>query len=151
MGSTGHTLSEGRNATGRTLSDPSAPHGPESASRQARRSKEVAPALSRCQAPYCWGSADYRIPEGVTPRTTSGALEMCIDCFEAFVQRLETSILLPGDPCEWRLTLHHAENIFDGGHDWRRNLLRSQCKHRACADARTAKQSDLSSPTEVSA
>ena len=67
------------------------------------------------------------------------------------MERLETSILLPGEPCEWRLTLHHAENIFDGGHDWRRNLLRSQCKHRACADARTAKQSDMVSPSEATA
>lgn len=151
-GSTGHTLSEGRGATGRTTA-PYASHaqGPSRVSRICPDRKGTVSALSRCQAPYCWGSADYRIPERVTPRTTRGALELCVECFEAYVERLETSILLPGEPCEWRLTLHHAENIFDGGHDWRRNLLRSQCKHRACADARTAKQSDLSPPTEVSA
>jgi len=151
VGSTGHTLSEGRLATGRTFSDLSASDGPYRASGKVPDANRGVPALSRCHAPYCWGSADYRIPEGVTPRTVAGALDLCVDCFEAYVERLETSILLPGDPCEWRLTLHHAENIFDGGHDWRRNLLRSQCKHRACADARTAQQSDIVSPSEARA
>lgn len=119
-------------------------HGPRPAS--VKRAIAV-----RCQAPYCWDDADYKIPEGVTPRTKRGEMNLCVDCFEKFIERLETSVMLPGEECEWKLTLHHAENLFDGGHDWRRNLLRSQCKHRTCAEARTAKQSDLASLSEARA
>jgi len=105
----------------------------------------------RCHAPYCWGAADYLIPQGKTTRTADRALQLCVDCFSAYVERLRTSIVLPGEPCEWRATLESAENIFDGSHDWRRDLLRNKCAHRSCEAARKAEESDLASPSEARA
>lgn len=107
--------------------------------------------MARCSAPHCWEEAEYRIPKGATPRTRYQELELCVDCFSKFVERLRTSVLLPGDACEWQLTLHHAENVFDGGHDWRRDLLRSKCAHKACEEKRRAKDADLASLKEESA
>lgn len=105
----------------------------------------------KCGGSFCHGDADYRIPKGVTPRTSTQELLLCVECFSRFVEHLSTSILLPGEECEWQLTLHHAENIFDGAHDWRRDLLRNKCAHRSCEAARKAKESDLASPNEESA
>ena len=107
--------------------------------------------MSKCDGCYCHGEADYRIPKGLTPRTSDQELLLCVDCFAKFVERLRTSVLLPGEECEWELTLYHAENIYDGAHDWHRELLRSKCAHRSCEAARKAKASDLASPNEESA
>jgi hypothetical protein len=59
---------------------------------------------------------------------------------EDYLERIADSVMLPGEPCEWELTLRSAENVFDGGHDYRRDLMRSHCQHRACAEARAAKE-----------
>ena len=105
----------------------------------------------KCDGPFCHGPADYLIPKGSTPRTSTRELLLCVECFSQYVERLRTSILLDGEECEWRLTLHHAENLYDGAHDWRRDLLKSKCGHRSCEAARKAKESDLASPNEESA
>ena len=107
--------------------------------------------MPKCGGCSCHGEADYRIPKGSTPRTSSQELLLCVDCFAKFVERLRTSVLLPGEECEWELTLYHAENIYDGAHDYRRDLLRSKCAHRSCEAARKAKESDLAPPNEESA
>lgn len=141
-------------ATGRTLSEAensSPSHGHRTAVLEGSRETSSKQSMAKCGGSFCHGVADYRIPKGVTPRTSTQELLLCVECFSRFVEHLRTSILLPGEECEWQLTLHHAENIFDGAHDWRRNLLRSKCGHRSCEAARKARESDLASPNEESA
>lgn len=90
----------------------------------------------RCMSPRCHGDADYRIPLGATPRTQRAPLELCVECMEAFQERLKTSVVLSGEPCEWRQTLMAAENVWDGSHDYRRNLMQDRCNHVGCEQQR---------------
>ena len=137
-------------ATRRTLSDASCPgtqrkaQGRDFVSRRDKNSEKVGRRASasqfdnvpRCQAPYCWEPSDYKIPKGSTPRTTNGDLYLCVDCLEAQLDRLSTSILLKGEPCEWELTLLALVNVYDGSKDYQQNVLRERCQHRACRRAR---------------
>ena len=116
-----------------------APEGPrEEFSAHSVAEPPIAPAGSsvRCQGAYCWGQADYYIPQGATPRTQFQPLSLCVECLDQYLERLKRSLVLKGEPCEWALTLHHLENAFDGGHDYRRNLLRDRCHHSSCREAR---------------
>lgn len=87
---------------------------------------------SHCDAPKCRKQADYYVPQGLTPRSWNRQLSFCIDCLEVYLRNLSTSIVLEGEPCEWELTMTHLRNVYDGGHDWRRNLLQESCEHQAC-------------------
>lgn len=134
-------------ATGRTLSDPGEDDAPTRRSRRGlRNSARFAPDprskrqagqdVRYCEHPHCWASADYLIPEGTTRRTRTLALYLCVDCAADYLERLKRSIVLPGEGCEWRTTLEALENIYDGGHDYLRDLLIEHCEHPACADVR---------------
>ncbi len=90
----------------------------------------------RCGSPRCLQQADYIIPQGSTPRTRTRSLQLCIQCLDKYLELVSTSILLPGDPCEWELTVRALENIFDGGHDHLEDLMRETCGHRSCAASR---------------
>lgn len=116
-----------------------APEGPrEDLSAASAPQPPIAPASSsvRCQSGKCWGRADYRIPQGTTPRTQIQPLSFCVECLEQYLERLKRSLVFKGEPCEWALTLHHLENVWDGRHDYRRNLLRDRCHHSSCREAR---------------
>ena len=146
----------------RTLSDvqSSAPRKSHSGSREATDTRRervgVPPPPDRkrieCAAPYCRQRAEWVVPQGMTPRTMRSDFPLCGDCVYLLIDRVATSIVLEGEPCEWELTLHHLENIHDGGHDFRRNLLIESCSHRVCL-ARRASASTASTPrnSEVSA
>ena len=72
----------------------------------------------------------------------AGEISLCLDCLEHFLGLLATSVQLPGEPCEWEATLRFVENIHDGRHDFRRDLMQYRCKHRSCAAARVAQDGD---------
>jgi hypothetical protein len=72
----------------------------------------------------------------------AGEIALCLDCLEGFLRLLATSVQLPGEPCEWEATLRYVENIHDGRHDFRRDLMQYRCEHRSCAAAREVQESD---------
>jgi hypothetical protein len=102
-------------------------------------------------APYCWGAADYVIPQGATPRTQQGPLELCVECMETYQERLKRSIVLVGEDCEWHQTLMVTQNIWDGAHDYRRNLMQDRCHHVGCEHKRQQEAQDTPQRREESA
>lgn len=90
-------------------------------------------AALKCGNPRCRIDADYLIPQGTTPRTECREFAFCIECLELYLGLMKTSIVLPGEDCEWELTIKALENVFDGGRDHLRDLLLDCCGHSACA------------------
>jgi hypothetical protein len=107
--------------------------------------------MPTCDAPYCRAQADYLLPQGSTPRSHFAPIYLCVDCIDTHLHRISTSIVLPGEPCEWEQTLACLENLYDGGHDYRRDLMRGRCAHRACQEARKASAADEAPHQEASA
>ena len=105
-----------------------------------RKSQSYSRSIKACIT--CHQAAEYLIPAGETPRTVAGEVALCLDCLEHFLKLLATSIQLPGESCEWEATLRCVENIHDGGHDFRRDLMQYRCQHRSCAAARELEEAD---------
>ena len=114
----------------RTLSDTVTLRGGDKPDRRPRVPRRDMSIL--CGNPRCRIEAEYKVPKGATPRTRISELVFCSGCLEPYLERLKTSIVLPGEPCEWELTALAVENIFDGDHDHRRDFLQETCGHRAC-------------------